>query len=193
MGRVDTSQLKSLSLAGTSWHTPGNEALWHNGLISLELLSKRNQGFHRADVDGVSRKVLSNDVASQLPHLLSLVQRMGNATLQRAEHELQFMQRLFALLSDPSHASLVVPSSLQGQAFSVGRPMRFAALWRAVSALAVSNVRAPILDWLPWKDGKGCTKRRVFRSLVNPAPVWVLLPAGSYAMARPETADDVPV
>lgn len=108
LGTVDVSQLKALSLAGSHTncvlrcflqevaHT-GDEGLCHNGRLSLELLSKRDQSFHRAVIDGVPWKVLSKDVASQLPQLLSLVQRMGNATLQRAEHELQFCRRLHQL------------------------------------------------------------------------------------------------
>ena len=35
------------------------------------------EGFHRAVIEGVPWKVLSKDVASQLPHLLSLVLRMS--------------------------------------------------------------------------------------------------------------------
>ena len=83
-------------------HT-GAEGLCHNGRLSLELLSKRDQSFHRAVIDGVPWKVLSKDVASQLPQLLSLFQRMGNATLQRAEHELQFCRRLHQLWISHSH------------------------------------------------------------------------------------------
>ena len=114
LGTVDVSQLKALSLAGSHTncvlrcflqevaHT-GDEGLCHNGRLSLEPLSKRDQSFHRAVIDGVPWKVLSKDVASQLPQLLSLVQRMGNATLQRAEHELQFCRRLHQLWISHSH------------------------------------------------------------------------------------------
>ena len=79
----------SLLFAGSGSH--GGRTLlpqWQ----SMELHSKRDQGFYRAVIDGVPWKVMSKDVASPLLHL-SLVQRMGNETLQRAEHELQFMCR----------------------------------------------------------------------------------------------------
>eukprot|EP00439_Symbiodinium_sp_Y106_P002505 s1496_g1.t1 len=42
----------------------------------------------------------------QIPQLLSLVQRMGNATLQRAEHELQLMRRLHQLWMAHSHGDI---------------------------------------------------------------------------------------
>ena len=114
LGSVDTSRLKALSLADNHTncvlrcllqqvaHTR-DETLCHNGRLSLELLSKRDQGLHKAVINGVPWKFTSKDVALQLPHHLSLVQRMGNATLQRAEHELQFMRRLRQLWISHSH------------------------------------------------------------------------------------------
>ena len=72
----------------------------------MELLGKRDSAFHRAVTDGVPWKLLSEDVASQIPQLLSLVQRMGNATLQRAEHELQLMRRLHQLWMAHSHGDI---------------------------------------------------------------------------------------
>ena len=90
LGSFDPSQTKVLSLAGS--HTncalrcfgqevahEGDHAVCHEGHLSMELLRRRDAGFHRAALDGVVWKVLSKSVAEQLPNLLSLVHRMGNA------------------------------------------------------------------------------------------------------------------
>ena len=128
LGSFDPSQIKVLSLAGS--HTncvlrcfgqevahEGDHAVCHEGHLSMELLRRRDAGFHRAALDGVVWKVLSKSVAEQLPNLLSLVQRMGNATLQRAEHELQFMRRLHCLwVSESSTGSHVDFSAIKKKA-----------------------------------------------------------------------------
>ena len=105
LGSVDAGQLKVLSLAGS--HTncvlrcccqelrhAGDDFICHEGRLNMELLRKRDPAFHKAALDGMLWTVLSRAVAEQLPHLLSLVQRMGNATLQRSEHGLQLMRSL---------------------------------------------------------------------------------------------------
>ncbi len=115
LGTVDTSQIKALSLAGSHTNAvlrcfsqelshDGDEVVCHKGRLNLELLRKRDPDFHRAVEDGVLWRVLSKDVAQQLPQLLCLVQRMGNATLQRGEHEMQLMRRLHGMWLTRSHA-----------------------------------------------------------------------------------------
>ena len=105
LGTMDTSQIKALSLAGS--HTTavlrcfaqelpheGDEMVTHKGKLNLELLRRRDPDFFRAVQDGA---LASLDVAQQRPQLLSLVQRMGNATLQRGEHEVQLTRRLHGM------------------------------------------------------------------------------------------------
>ena len=108
LGEVDTSQLKALSLAGSHTncvlrcfsqevsHT-GDDQVLLNGKLSLELLRKRDAGFHKAVTEGLVWRVLSAEVAKTMPDFLTMVQRMGNATLQRGEHELQLMRRLHSM------------------------------------------------------------------------------------------------
>ena len=114
LGTMDTSQIKALSLAGSHTNAvlrcfaqelphEGDEMVTHKGKLNLELLRKRDPDFFRAVQDGVLWRVLSKDVAQQLPQLLSLVQRMGNATLQRGEHEVQLMRRLHGMWLSRSH------------------------------------------------------------------------------------------
>ena len=86
LGEVDTQQLKALSLAGSCAncvlrcfsqevsHT-GDDQVVLNGNLSLELLWKRDAG--------LVWRVLSAEVAKTMPDFLTMVQRMGNATLQR--------------------------------------------------------------------------------------------------------------
>jgi hypothetical protein len=108
LGSMDTAQLKLLSLAGS--HTncvlrcfacevphEGDEKICAQGRLSLECLRQRDEAFHAAVTQGVKWKVITKEAAIQLPQLLSLVQRMGNASLARGEHELQLMRRLHAL------------------------------------------------------------------------------------------------
>ena len=72
----------------------GDDVVCHEGRLSMELLRRHDPEFARAAREGVVWKILSRHVAAQLPQLLGLVQRMGNATLHRGEHELQLMRRL---------------------------------------------------------------------------------------------------
>ena len=103
LGTPDPSQLKALSLAGSHTNAvlrcfdqeishQGDEWICHNGKLSLELLKRRDPEFYRTVQEGLSCRVLSKNVADQLPQLLSVVQRVGNTTLQRSEHELQRTQ-----------------------------------------------------------------------------------------------------
>ena len=107
LGTLDPSQLKALSLAGSHTNAvlrcfdqeishQGDECICHKGKLSLELLKRRDPEFHRAVQEGLSWRVLSKNVAEQLPQLWSLVQRVGNTTLQRGEHELQLTRRVHA-------------------------------------------------------------------------------------------------
>ena len=108
LGAVDPASLKALSLAGSHTNCAlrclaqevphvGDEIICHEGKLRMALLQKHDSNFHRAANDGVVWRVISRAAALALPQLLSLVQRMGNATLQRGEHELQLMRRLHAL------------------------------------------------------------------------------------------------
>ena len=157
LGTFDGSQCKVLSLAGS--HTncvlrcflqevahDGDTTVCHDGKLSQELLRKRDAGFHRAVVDGLVWKVLSKSVAEQLPDLLSLVQRMGNATLQRSEHELQFMRRLHCLwISQSSSGSHVDFGSIKKKA-TTGKTVHLKALPHLYTfALKAVGGRSPFL------------------------------------------------
>ncbi|CAE7208889.1 unnamed protein product [Symbiodinium sp. CCMP2592] len=104
-GPLEPTMIKALSLAGSHTNSvlrcfhyevmhEGDETVCHDGRLSMELLRKHDPDFARAVREGVVWKILSKHVAAQLPQLLGLVQRMGNATLHRGEHELQLMRRL---------------------------------------------------------------------------------------------------
>ena len=157
LGTFDGSQCKVLLLAGS--HTncvlrcflqevahDGDTTVCHDGKLSQELLRKRDAGFHRAVVDGLVWKVLSKSVAEQLPDLLSLVQRMGNATLQRSEHELQFMRRLHCLwISQSSSGSHVDFGSIKKKA-TTGKTVHLKALPHLYTfALKAVGGRSPFL------------------------------------------------
>ncbi|CAE7548077.1 unnamed protein product, partial [Symbiodinium pilosum] len=90
--------------------------------------------------------VLSKSVAEQLPDLLSLVQRMGNATLQRSEHELQFMRRLHCLwISQSSSGSHVDFGSIKKKA-TTGKTVHLKALPHLYTfALKAVGGRSPFL------------------------------------------------
>ncbi|CAE7378869.1 unnamed protein product [Symbiodinium sp. CCMP2592] len=108
LGTFDPSAIKCLSLAGS--HTncvlrilsqeiqhEGDESICHDGRLNMELLRKKDESFYKAAQNGVTWKVITKEAAASLPHLMSMVQRMGNATLQRHEHELQLMRRLHGM------------------------------------------------------------------------------------------------
>ena len=104
-GPIEPTMIKALSLAGSHTNSvlrcfhyevmhDGDASVCHEGRLSMELLRRHDPEFARAAREGVVWKILSRHVAAQLPQLLGLVQRMGNATLHRGEHELQLMRRL---------------------------------------------------------------------------------------------------
>ena len=104
-GPIEPTMIKALSLAGSHTNSvlrcfhyevmhDGDPSVCHEGRLSMELLRRHDPEFARAAREGVVWKILSRHVAAQLPQLLGLVQRMGNATLHRGEHELQLMRRL---------------------------------------------------------------------------------------------------
>ena len=107
LGSMDTSQLKVLSLAGS--HTNfvmrlfdqevvhDNEKVCANGKLSKEMLARHDPQFHEAVISGYQWRVLSSHVTKQIPELLTMVQRTGNATLARGEHELQLLRRLHGI------------------------------------------------------------------------------------------------
>ena len=107
LGTLDESQLKVLSLAGS--HTNfvcriidqqiphEGSTVTSEGKLSKELLARHDEAFAEAVQNGYQWRVLSKHVALQLPEILSLVQRMGNTTLNRGEHELQLLRRLHRL------------------------------------------------------------------------------------------------
>ncbi|CAE7669389.1 unnamed protein product [Symbiodinium sp. CCMP2592] len=129
LGHFDPSAIKCLSLAGS--HTncvlrilgqeilhDGDESICHDGKLNLELLRKKDEAFYRAATHGVNWKVLRKEAAMHLPHLLSMIQRTGNATMQSQEHELQLMRRLHGLwVTESTHTKHVDFLSIKKKAF----------------------------------------------------------------------------
>ena len=139
LGSMDTSQIKVLSLAGS--HTNfvmrlfdqevehSNEKVCANGKLSKEMLCRHDPQFHDAVVSGYQWRVLSKHVTTQLPELLTMVQRVGNATLAKGEHELQLLRRL--------HSIWVTQSQVGSVDF------------QKVKQIASPGVSAPLLKTLP--------------------------------------------
>eukprot|EP00435_Cladocopium_sp_Y103_P017255 s3914_g4.t1 len=139
LGSLDMDKIKVLSLAGS--HTNfvmrlfdqevehQNEKVCANGKLSLEMLQRHDPQWHQAVVSGYQWRVLSKHVTTQLPELLTMVQRMGNATLTRGEHELQLLRRLHSIWVHQSQ---------------VGHPD-----YQKVKKLASPGVAAPLLKSMP--------------------------------------------
>ena len=139
LGHFDPSSIKCLSLAGS--HTncvlrilgqeishEGDEAICHEGRLNLELLRKKDEAFYRAATNGVNWKVLTKEAAMHLPHLLSMIQRTGNATMQRHEHELQLMRRLHGLWVTESNNTKHVDFLSIEKKVTTGQTVHFKAL-----------------------------------------------------------------
>ena len=139
LGHFDPSSIKCLSLAGS--HTncvlrilgqeishEGDEAICHEGRLNLELLRKKDEAFYRAATNGVNWKVLTKEAAMHLPHLLSMIQRTGNATMQRHEHELQLMRRLHGLWVTESNNTKHVDFLSVKKKVTAGKTVHFKAL-----------------------------------------------------------------
>ena len=139
LGHFDPSSIKCLSLAGS--HTncvlrilgqeishEGDEAICHEGRLNLELLRKKDEAFYRAATNGVNWKVLTKEAAMHLPHLLSMIQRTGNATMQRHEHELQLMRRLHGLWVTESNNTKHVDFLSIKKKVTTGKTVHFKAL-----------------------------------------------------------------
>ena len=141
LGTMDTSQLKVLSLSGS--HTNfvrrildqeaahnTSEMVTSNGQLSKEMLKRVDPNFHQAVEEGYEWKVLAKAVTLQIPELLGLVQRMGNANLNRAEHELQLLRRLHSIHVNQQ---------------SMGLPVDY----QRVRKLAGQGVSGPIVKSMP--------------------------------------------
>ncbi|CAE7237111.1 unnamed protein product [Symbiodinium sp. CCMP2592] len=157
LGHFDPSAIKCLSLAGS--HTncvlrilgqeilhDGDESICHDGKLNLELLRKKDEAFYRAATHGVNWKVLRKEAAMHLPHLLSMIQRTGNATMQRQEHELQLMRRLHRLwVTESTHTKHVDFLSIKKKV-TTGKTVHFKALPNLYTfALKHAGGRTPFL------------------------------------------------
>ena len=106
LGEMDGNLIKVLSLQGSHTNmafrmifqgaSHGNVKITSNGKLSLENLRHHDEAFAHAVENGVTWKILSADVARQLPGFLGLVQRHGNQMLMNPEHEMQLMRRVHA-------------------------------------------------------------------------------------------------
>lgn len=137
LGDIDTDVIKVLSLQGS--HTNfvfrlfyqealhDNPKVAANGRLSMELLKRHDPAFHDAIADGVQWQVLSRDVAVQLPELLNLIQRHGNLTLARGEHELQLVRRIH---------------NIYMREYSSGQPVEYSKVCQAVLSTASKSKKA---------------------------------------------------
>ena len=118
LGEMDGNLIKVLSLQGSHTNMAfrmifqgaahGNLKITSNGKLSLENLRNHDEAFANAVAHGVTWKILSADVARQLPDLLGLVQRHGNQTLMNPEHELQLMRRVHSFWQDEHRKGVAV-------------------------------------------------------------------------------------
>ena len=68
-----------------------------DGALCLQRLKAKDIALYNACMQGLRWEVISAVVAKKVPKVLELVQRAGNTTLHRPEHELQVMLRMHAL------------------------------------------------------------------------------------------------
>ncbi|CAE7747020.1 unnamed protein product [Symbiodinium microadriaticum] len=71
-----------------------------NGLLSLQQVRARDSVFAEHVEQGLSWRVISKEVAEAFPKILQLIQASQNATLQKAESEVQLLRRIFSLASN---------------------------------------------------------------------------------------------
>ncbi|CAJ1412726.1 unnamed protein product [Effrenium voratum] len=107
LGVLEGDSLRAVSLCGghTNFmlrcfldgvqHEEGPVTL--NGKLSLEALQKTDPCFHQAAVQGVEWDLVPLQVLREWPQLADVIQRAGNAQLNRGEHELQVLRRLHTL------------------------------------------------------------------------------------------------
>ena len=70
-----------------------------NGLLSLQQVKTRDSVLAEHVEQGLSWWVVSKEVAEAFPTMLQLIQASQNATLQKAESEVQLLRRIFSLAS----------------------------------------------------------------------------------------------
>ena len=110
LGSMDSKLLKVLSLSAS--HTNfalrlvacsarhDSAELSVNGLLSLQQVRARDSVFAEHVEQGLSWRVISKEVAEAFPKILQLIQASQNATLQKAESEVQLLRRIFSLASN---------------------------------------------------------------------------------------------
>ena len=110
LGTMDSKLLKVLSLSAS--HTNfvlrlvacaarhDSPDLSVNGLLSLQQVRARDSVFAEHVEQGLSWRVISKEVAEAFPKILQLIQASQNATLQKAESEVQLLRRIFSLASN---------------------------------------------------------------------------------------------
>ena len=110
LGSMDSKLLKVLSLSAS--HTNfalrlvacsarhDSADLSVNGLLSLQQVRARDSVLAEHVEQGLSWRVISKEVAEAFPKILQLIQASQNATLQKAESEVQLLRRIFSLASN---------------------------------------------------------------------------------------------
>ena len=110
LGTMDSKLLKVLSLSAS--HTNfalrlvacsarhDSTELSVNGLLSLQQVRARDSVLAEHVEHGLSWRVISKEVAEAFPKILQLIQASQNATLQKAESEVQLLRRIFSLASN---------------------------------------------------------------------------------------------
>ena len=142
------------------------------GALCLERLKMKDPSLHKACVEGLRWEVIQAVVAEQVPKTIEVIQRAGNTTLHRPEHELQCMLRMHSLWRAKRAAGLTADyAAIRKQALasqpqcSSSMPSMFVFLLRHCG-----GEEAPLLE-----ETQRFVRSNSPSNRCLPAPVWAQL------------------
>ena len=113
LGVMQSDRLRALSLCAS--HTnfmlrivadaaahDGDSSITVDGKLDIDLVTKKDQALGEHVRLGLTWEVLAASVGQQWPQLLQLIQSAGNATLHKAESELQIVRKAFSMILEGS-------------------------------------------------------------------------------------------
>ena len=182
LGHQDNTAIKHASIAGS--HTnfvlrlfldgvpSGHPDVSVEGALCLERLKMKDPSLHKACVEGLRWEVIQAVVAEQVPKTIEVIQRAGNTTLHRPEHELQCMLRMHSLWRAKRAAGLTADyAAIRKQALasqpqcSSSMPSMFVFLLRRCG-----GEEAPLLE-----ETQRFVRSNSPSNRCLPAPVWAQL------------------
>ncbi|CAJ1396261.1 unnamed protein product [Effrenium voratum] len=182
LGHQDNTAIKHASIAGS--HTnfvlrlfldgvpSGHPDVSVEGALCLERLKMKDPSLHKACVEGLRWEVIQAVVAEQVPKTIEVIQRAGNTTLHRPEHELQCMLRMHSLWRAKRAAGLTADyAAIRKQALasqpqcSSSMPSMFVFLLRHCG-----GEEAPLLE-----ETQRFVRSNSPSNRCLPAPVWAQL------------------